>query len=82
MKYDAKDVPQFQEEVCKKTCINKGKCITDERDKHWFLMCPHYHSWKLQYGSFIWDNMNWETEHPAEIEKKKEQNKEFIEPFF
>lgn len=65
--YNEKEVPQFQEEVCKKTCIMKGKCINDSKDNHWFLMCPHFHSWKLGYGSFIWDQINWQLEHPEEV---------------
>lgn len=74
--YKASDVPQFQEDVCKKTCICKGKCIEDGKDNHWFLMCPHYHSWKLGYGSFVWDQINWEREHPEEAEQK---HKELVE---
>ena len=53
MKYDGKEVPQFQEEVCKKTCKMKSKCISDGRDSHWYLMCPHYFNWKIGYVSFI-----------------------------
>ena len=74
--YDEKDVPRFQEEVCKKTCIMNGKCIAEEKDNHWFLMCPHYHSWKLEYGSFVWDNLKWEREHPDEMAEKKKKNLE------
>ena len=76
MEYDKKDVPQFQEDVCKKICINKGSCIEENRDAHWFLMCPHYHSWKLEYTSFVWEQLRWEKEHPEEAAVKKEQNKE------
>ena len=46
MKYDKKDIPYFQEQVCKKTCIRNGKCIEDKRDDSWFLMCPHYFDWE------------------------------------
>lgn len=74
--YDKKDVPQFQEDVCKKTCILKGKCLEENKDEHWFLMCPHYHSWKLQYDSFVWEQLIWEREHPEEVAKKLEKNKE------
>ena len=76
MEYDKKDVPQFQEDVCKKKCINKGSCIEKYTDPHWFLMCPHYHSWKLGYTSFIWEQIEWEREHPEEVAKRHEQNKE------
>lgn len=76
MTYDPKDVPQFKEEVCKKTCILEGKCIEKYEDPHWFLMCPHYHSWKLGYGSFVWDYLQWEREHPEEQEEKRKQNLE------
>jgi len=76
MDYDKKDVPQFQEDVCKKTCIMKSKCIDEGQDAHWFLVCPHYHSWKLEYTSFIWEQIKWGREHPEEVEKKQEQNKE------
>lgn len=74
--YKASDVPQFQQDVCLKTCVCKGKCISDGRDKHWFLMCPHYHSWKLGYSSFIWDHLEWEHEHPEEAKKKYEEKVE------
>lgn len=49
MKYDPKDIPQFQEQVCKKTCILSGKCIEEGKNDHWFLMCPHYFNWKIGY---------------------------------
>lgn len=68
--YNEKDVPQFQEDVCKKTCIMKGKCIEDGQGLHWFLMCPHYHSWKLGYGSFVWENIKWEKEYPKEAKQR------------
>ena len=68
--YKESDVPQFQQEVCLKTCICKGKCIEEGQNNHWFLMCPHYHSWKLGYSSFVWDQINWEREHPEEAEAK------------
>lgn len=74
--YDKKDIPQFQEDVCKKTCILKGKCIDEDRDPHWYLMCPHYHSWKLGYGSFVWDYLRWEREHPDEVQEKHKKNLE------
>ena len=76
MQYDAKDVPQFKEDVCKKTCIQQGKCIEEEKNDHWFLMCPHYHSWKLGYTSFVWEQIEWEKEHPDEVEEKHKQNLE------
>ena len=71
--YDKKDVPQFQEEVCKKTCIMKGKCIEEGQDAHWFLVCTHYHSWKLGYTSFVAEHAQWESEHPEEAEEKHRQ---------
>lgn len=74
MKYDEKDVPQFQEEVCKKTCKMKGKCITDGQNKRWFVMCPHYFNWKLQIPpSFVAEQIQWEQEHPEEAEAKHKQ---------
>ena len=76
MQYDPKDIPTFKEEVCKSTCILNGKCIDEGKDNHWFLMCPHYHSWKLGYTSFIWEQMKWLEEHPEEAEKKRKQNLE------
>lgn len=76
MKYDEKEVPQFQEEVCKKTCKMKGKCISDGRDNHWYLMCPHYFNWKIGYVSFIEEQEEYYEEHPEEVEKKKQENKE------
>ncbi|MBQ2175890.1 MAG: hypothetical protein II453_12780 [Alphaproteobacteria bacterium] len=73
--YEEKDVPLFQEEVCKMKCVNKGKCIEEGQDSHWFLMCPHYHSWKLGYNSFVWENIIWEKEHPEEA---KQRHKELV----
>ena len=73
--YDEKEVHQFQEDVCKITCIMKGKCIEEGKDAHYFLMCPHYHSWKLGYGSFVWKNIKWEKEHP---EKAKQRYLELV----
>lgn len=70
MKYDKKDVPQFQEDVCKKTCINKGACIEDGKDDRWFLMCPHFFNWKIEYKSFVSEQLEWEREHPEEAEVK------------
>ena len=68
--YEVKDVPRFKEEVCNKTCVLKGKCINEGKDNHWFLMCPHYHSWKLGYGSFVWKNIKWEKEYPKEAKQR------------
>lgn len=76
MQYDPKDIPAFKEEVCKVSCRMKGKCINDCRDDHWFLMCPHYHSWKLEYTSFVWDQLRWQEEHPEEMEEKHKKNLE------
>ena len=76
MQYDPKDIPAFKEEVCKVSCRMKGKCINDGRDDHWFLMCPHYHSWKFEYTSFVWDQLRWQEEHPEEMEEKHKQNLE------
>ena len=71
MKYEPKDVPQFQEEVCNKPCIMKGKCIADGKDNHWFLMCPHYFNWKLQIPpSFVSEQIEWERNHPEEAAAK------------
>lgn len=76
MTYDPKDIPQFQEDVCKKTCIRKGKCIEDGKENHWFLMCPHYHQWKIGYTSFVWENIQWELEHQEEVKENRKQNLE------
>ena len=57
MKYDPTDIPKFQEEVCKQTCVMKGECIDDARDSHWFLMCPHYFNWKLGIKPFIQEQL-------------------------
>ena len=53
MIYDEKDVPKFQEEMCKDKCILKGECVDEKKNNHWFLMCPHYHKWKLGYKSVL-----------------------------
>ena len=80
MKYDPKDVPAFQEQVCRKECIMKGRCIEKGQDNHWFLMCPHYHQWKLKIpDNWIQQQLKWERAHPeeaaanhqAEVEKAK-----------
>ena len=76
MQYDPKDVPAFKEEVCKVTCRMKGKCIDDGQPDHWYLMCPHYHSWKLEYTSFVWEQLKWDKEHPEETEEKHKHNLE------
>ena len=68
--YKASDVHQFQQDVCLKTCIMKGKCIEEGQDNHWFLMCPHYHQWKLGYTSFVAEQIQWEREHPEEVKAK------------
>ena len=69
--YDRKDVPSFQEDICKKICLMKESCIKEGKDDHWFLMCPHYHQWKLGYeGSFVQHQIKWEIEHPNEAEAK------------
>lgn len=70
--YKASDVPQFQQDVCLKTCIMNGKCIEEGQDNHWFLMCPHYHQWKLGYTSFVAEQIQWEREHPEEVKAKHE----------
>ena len=76
MKYEPKDVPKFKEEVCKMTCVLDGKCVNEGKDDHWFLMCPHYHSWKLECKSFVWDEIAWQEKHPEEVEKKHKQDLE------
>ena len=67
MKYDKKDVPAFQEQVCKKTCIMKGKCIEDGKNEHWFLMCPHYFNWKLSITTFVAEQLERERTHTEEV---------------
>ena len=71
MKYDKNDIPQFQEQVCKNTCIMKGKCIEEAKNEHWFLMCPHYFNWKLGIKTFVAEQLEWERNHPEEVEKAK-----------
>lgn len=74
MKYEEKDIPKFQEEVCKNNCIMGGKCIDEEKDNHWYLMCPHYFNWKLGYISFTSEQLRWQREHPEELEKEHKKN--------
>ena len=76
MKYDKKDIPQFQEQVCKNTCIMKGKCIEEAKNEHWFLMCPHYFNWKLGIKTFVAEQLEWERNHPEEVEA---QHKKAVE---
>lgn len=77
MQYNKKDIPQFQEDVCKKTCILKGKCINEGKDDHWYLMCPHYFNWKIGYKSFISELLEYQRQHPEEFieNNKKKENK-------
>lgn len=74
--YDPKNVPQFQKEVCNKTCHLKGQCIKDGQDTHWFLMCPLYHKWKIGYTSFVFEQIQWEREHPEEAAQKHKERVE------
>lgn len=74
--YKESEIPQFQEEVCKKTCIMKGSCIEFGYDNHFFLMCPHYFNWKIGFKSFVAEQLEWQREHPEEVEKQKEKNRE------
>lgn len=73
MKYDKKDIPQFQKEVCLCDCVMKGKCIEENKDDHWFLVCPKFFMWKLQIKSFVVDQLKWEREHPKEVEAKHKE---------
>ena len=75
MKYDKKDIPQFQKEVCLCDCIMKGKCIEEGKDDKWFLACPKFFNWKIGYVSFIQEQEQYYNEHPEEVEKKKQENK-------
>lgn len=68
--YKASEVPQFQEEVCKKTCIMKGKCIEDGQNSHWFLMCPHYHRWKFGYTNFVIEQLEYDRTHLDEVKAR------------
>ena len=70
MQYDKKDIPVFQEQVCKKTCLYKGECIKEGKDNDWYLMCPHYFNWKLGIKSFVIEQLKWGLEHPEEAEAK------------
>ena len=70
MKYDKKDIPQFQKEVCLCDCIMKGKCIEEGKDDNWFLVCPKFFNWKIGYTSFVIEQLKWEREHPEEAEEK------------
>ena len=76
MKYDKKDIPDFQEQVCKKTCVMKGKCIEEAKNEHWFLMCPHYFNWKLGIKTFVSEQLEWERTHPEEVEAKHKKEVE------
>ena len=70
MKFDKKDIPQFQKEVCLTDCVLKGKCIEEGKDEHWFLACPKFFNWKIGYTSFVIEQLKWEREHPEEAEAK------------
>jgi hypothetical protein len=70
MKFDKKDIPQFQKEVCFCDCVMKGKCIEEKKDDHWFLVCPKFFNWKTGYTSFVIEQLKWEREHPEEVEAR------------
>ena len=74
--YKASDIPDLQEQVCKKTCIMKGKCIKEAKNEHWFLMCPHYFNWKLGIKTFVTEQLEWERNHPEEVEAKHKKEVE------
>lgn len=76
MKYDKKDIPQFQKEVCLCDCVMKGKCIEENKDDHWFLVCPKFFMWKLQIKSFVVDQLKWERTHLEEVEAKHKKEVE------
>lgn len=73
MKYDTKDIPKFKQEVCTKTCVLNGKCIEDGKDEHWYLMCPHFFNWKIEFHSFVADNIKDLIEHPIEVKPKEKK---------
>ena len=73
MKFDKKDIPQFQKEVCLCDCIMKGKCIEEKKDDNWFLVCPKFFMWKLKIKSFVIDQLKWEREHPEEVAAKHKE---------
>lgn len=74
--YNEKDIPQFQKEICKKECILSGRCIEKGYNNNYFLMCPHYHRWKIGYSSFVIEQIKWEQEHPKETQQRYEEIKE------
>lgn len=74
--YKESDIPKFQEEVCKKTCIMKGKCIEYGYDNHFFLMCPHYFNWKIEFKSFVAEQLEYQRTHPEEMEEMRKKNLE------
>ena len=76
--YNEKDIPQFQEEVCKKTCVMKGKCIERGENNHFFLMCPHYFNWKMGIKTFIAEQMEYDRLHPEEVEARRKKNLEVV----
>jgi hypothetical protein len=39
-------------------------------------MCPHYHSWKLGYSSFVWEQIDYYRQHPEEAEANRKKNLE------
>ena len=76
MEYNKKDIPKFQNEVCKSTCVMNGRCIDDGKDDHWYFMCPHYFNWKLGYVSFTAEQLKYQREHPEEQEEEHKRNVE------
>ena len=73
MKGNEKDIPKFQEQVCKKSCVMCGKCIEEHQDNSWFLACPKYFNWKMGITTFVAEQLDWQRTHPEENEEKHKQ---------
>jgi hypothetical protein len=37
-------------------------------------MCPHYFNWKHGIKTFVAEQLEWEREHPEEVEAKHKKN--------
>jgi hypothetical protein len=49
MKYEKKDLPLFKNVICSNCPIFQVTCKKEEDNKneHWFFMCPHFFNWAI-----------------------------------
>jgi len=73
-----KDCLKFQSEKCSKCpagehCFGHGD-IKQEDVRHWIGSCPQYFNWVHNYTNWFIEQLQWEREHPEEVEKRHQEN--------